>query len=109
AHPFAPFVTETIWQTLPGTPDQVLAAAAWPEVPKADSKRAKAFEVVKTVVTETRAIMKAMGVTKTTLIYNEAPVIEANAALIKRLAKLESVAFGEQTDGVALTQVKETA
>ena len=102
-HPFAPFVTETIWQTLQWTPEQVLAATSWPVIPKADAKRAKAFETVKTIVSEARAVMQAVGVTKTTLTYQDAPVIEANANLIKRLARLESVAYGTQ-EGVRLTQ-----
>ncbi|HSX33029.1 MAG TPA: valine--tRNA ligase [Candidatus Saccharimonadales bacterium] len=106
-HPFAPFVTETIWQTLAWVPDSMLAAAAWPQVPKADSKRAKAFETVKAVVTEARAIMKAVGVSKTSLVYREAPLIETNATLIARLAHLEHVAFGEQQDGVKLTSVSQ--
>ena len=109
AHPFAPFVTETIWQTLAWAPDQVLAAAKWPEVPVADSKRAKAFEDVKTVVSEVRAILKALGVTTSTLAYHDAPVIEQNAELIKRLARLESVAYGAQEGGVKLTQTKYAA
>ncbi|HEY5805838.1 MAG TPA: class I tRNA ligase family protein, partial [Candidatus Saccharimonadales bacterium] len=105
-HPFAPFVTETIWQTLAWAPDQVLAASDWPEIPAADRKRAKAFEEVKTIITETRAIMKAVGAQTTTLIYDKAPAIEANAELIKRLARLESVSYGQHTGGVKLTQTK---
>lgn len=106
AHPFAPFVTETIWQTLAWAPDEVLAAASWPEVQAADKKRAKAFEEVKTIVAEVRAIMKAVGVSTTSLIYDKAPVVEANAALIQRLARLESVAYGTHNSGVKLTQTK---
>lgn len=103
AHSFAPFVTETIWQTLGWTPEQLLAAAQWPTVPAADHQRAKAFEEVKTIVAEARAIMKAVGVNTTTLVYDKAVVVEANAELIKRLARLESVSYGTQ-DGVRLTQ-----
>ncbi len=102
-HPFAPFVTETIWQTLQGADNEVLAAALWPEVPKADSKRAKSFEEVKTIVAEARAIMKAVGVSKSTLVYADAPVVEANADLIQRLARLGDVSYGSQ-EGVRLTQ-----
>jgi valyl-tRNA synthetase len=31
AHPFAPFVTETIWQTLAWEKDNFLATQLWPE------------------------------------------------------------------------------
>lgn len=106
AHPFAPFVTETIWQVLEWQPKQILAVAEWPEIPAADTKRAKAFEEVKTVVADARAVMKAVGVSKTTLVYSNAPVVEANAELIKRLARLESVAYGAHNSGIKLTQTK---
>src|SRR5690606_22598110 len=104
AHPFAPFVTETIWQTLAWESDQVLAASTWPEVPKAEAKRARSFEEVKTIVAEARAIMKAVGVTKSVLTYSDAPVVEANAELIKRLARLENVSYGALEGGVRLSQ-----
>ncbi len=106
AHPFAPFVTETIWQTLAWAPEQVLAAAEWPEAPAADSKRAKAFEEVKAIVAETRAIIKAIGVNNTTLVYTDPSVVEANAQLIKRLARLKDVSYGTLEGGVRLTQTK---
>lgn len=106
AHPFAPFITETIWQTLPSTGDSILATESWPEIPKADTKRAKAFEEVKAIVAEARAIMKAIGVTKSTLVYTDAPVVEANAELIKRLARLENVSYGALEGGVRLSQTK---
>ncbi len=106
AHPFAPFVTETIWQSLEWRPKQLLAAAQWPVIPDADSKRAKAFEEVKAIVAETRGVMKAVGVSSTTLIFDNSAVVEANADLIKRLARLEDVSFGSHIGGVKLTQTK---
>lgn len=104
AHPFAPFVTETIWQTLEFAPDQVLAASEWPKIPAADPRRIKSFEEVKAIVAETRGIMKAVGVNTTALVYDKAPVVEANAELIKRLARLESVSYGAEEEGIKLTQ-----
>ncbi|HEU4985165.1 MAG TPA: class I tRNA ligase family protein, partial [Nitrososphaera sp.] len=106
AHPFAPFVTETIWQALEWRPKQLLAREQWPEIPSPDSSRAKAFEEVKTVVAEARAVMKAVGVGSTTLVYDKAPVVEANAELIKRLARLQNVSYGKHEGGVRLVQTK---
>lgn len=91
AHPFAPFLTETIWQTLSWAPDTLLVSSAWPKIPSADAKRARAFETVKAVVAETRLIMKAVGVNKARLYYREAPLIKTNATLIARLSRLEGV------------------
>ncbi|HSX36085.1 MAG TPA: valine--tRNA ligase [Patescibacteria group bacterium] len=106
AHPFAPFVTETIWQTLAWAPNSLVATASWPEVAVSDAKRAKAFEEVKSVVAEARAIQKAIGVTGSTLTYHDAPLIETNAALIARLARLHTVAYGEDRGGVKLTDTQ---
>ncbi|MGH7158290.1 MAG: valine--tRNA ligase [Candidatus Saccharimonadales bacterium] len=109
-HPFAPFVTETIWQTLQlAGKDSILATTAWLEIPAADAKRAKQFEEVKAIVTEARAMQKAAGVAKASLTFADAPLIETNAALIKRLAKLGTVAFGTAKDGVKLTASKHAA
>ncbi|HSX16729.1 MAG TPA: valine--tRNA ligase [Patescibacteria group bacterium] len=106
AHPFAPFLTETIWQTLAWAPDTLLVTSSWPQVAAADKKHASNFEEVKTVVTEARAIMKAVGATKTTMLYTKAPVIKASEALIARLARLESLQESPVPAGVKLTQTK---
>ncbi len=103
AHPFAPFVTETINQTLElKGKNSVLPTESWPIIPSADKKKAKAFEELKAIVTEVRAMQKTAGVAKAKLTYTDAPLIETNHELLQRLAGLESVAFGEQT-GIKLT------
>jgi valyl-tRNA synthetase len=104
AHPFAPFVTETIWQTLELKGSSTLAAADWPEIPAADNKRAKTFESIKELVTEARVVMKAVGITKTSLLYEkEVPTVMANKDLIMRLARLESIEADHNGQGVKLT------
>lgn len=105
AHPFAPFVTETIWQTLDAKDEPVLAAALWPEIPTADKKRARAFEDIKRIVTESRAIMKAVRVPTTILYFTNAPVIKQNRELIGRLAHLTDIAEDDAIPGVQLTSV----
>lgn len=107
AHPFAPFITETIWQTLkPAGKDSILATTQWPTVPEADKKRAKAFEEVKNIVTEARAIVKATNVRSATLLYQPTPLIEANAGLIKRLARVDDVLPGTDESGIKLVHTK---
>jgi valyl-tRNA synthetase len=105
-HPFAPFVTETIWQTLAWAPDTLLATSRWPEIPKADQKRAGQFDEIKTIITEARAIQKAVGASKCKLTYMNSSLIQANAELIRRLGRLESVAAGANETGVKLVQTK---
>jgi valyl-tRNA synthetase len=102
-HPFAPFVTETIWQTLEWTGDSVLAAQRWPEVPKADTKKAQAFSELQPIVTESRFITKTLGVGNATLYYTGVPFIADNAALIKRLAHLTDVSNVRDGTGLFLT------
>jgi valyl-tRNA synthetase len=104
AHPFAPFVTETIWQTLEWSPDTMLVTSEWPIIPKSGQKQYQAFEEVKMIVMETRAIVKALGVRDVALHYRATPLIDGNAELIKRLARLKEVTVGTEQGGVALTQ-----
>lgn len=107
AHPYAPFLTETIWQTLAWAPQTVLAKTKWPtNIPAADAKHARAFESVKGIISETRAIMKAVGVQQTAMYYSEAPLVKANSALIARLARLDVIEEKSTTQGVKLTQTR---
>jgi valyl-tRNA synthetase len=102
-HPFAPFVTETIWQTLDGAGDSVLAAQLWPDVPKADEKKAQAFSDIQPIVTESRFITKTLGVANATLYYTDIPFLAQNAQLIKRLAHLTEVSEVRDGTGLFLT------
>jgi valyl-tRNA synthetase len=88
AHPFAPFLTETIWQTLAWEKDSILAVAHWPEVTTADDKQSKAFAAVQTLVTETRSInsnLKKPVRTAHTLADNP---LAAHVDLVDQLAKV---------------------
>jgi valyl-tRNA synthetase len=106
AHPFAPFLTETIWQTLAWAPDTLLATSQWPTVPAADKQQVRRFNEVKDIVTETRAIIQAVGVPTPVMLYTKAPVVAANEALIGRLARLERVEASPAPAGVKLTGTK---
>lgn len=106
AHPFAPFLTETIWQTLAWEGDTLLAARQSTDIMSSDKKPASEFAEIQKVVTEARAIVNALKVSGVTLYYHDAPFIEANAAIIKRLTRLQNVAEVEAGDGIYLTGVK---
>lgn len=105
-HPFAPFVTETIWQTLAWEPDSLLINRAWPDAIKADQGRADEFEEVKNIVTEARFIIKSLGTSGVTLYHNQDDLIGKNAELIKRLAKLQAVTGVESGTGMYLTSTR---
>lgn len=100
SHPFVPFVSETIWQTLPWTGESLLISQEWPKIPKFDEKRAVEFEEVKKIVVETRVIVAALQLKKTKLFYTDAPFLSEHSELISRLAGIDGVA--EVADGTGL-------
>lgn len=106
AHPFAPFVTETIWQVLPWTGESILAVQPWPKVPKYNATAAKDFEEIKTIVVEVRALVKSLGLRKPHLYYTDVPFLAANADLITRMSGLAGVQ--EVSDGNGLHLVGTT-
>lgn len=113
AHPFAPFVTETIWQTLAWEKDAVLATSRWPEIPVANQKAGDRFEEVKSIVTEVRFIVKALGARDVRLCFSSFSgdsFLESNAELIRQLSNIKEVAAvtgGE--GGVRLTRTEHDA
>ena len=104
-HPFMPFVTETIWQTLDITGSDVLISQPWPtpEVYKVDASKAAEFESIMTIVSEARFITSRLGVRKCTLYYTDAPFLGENGDLIAKLAKLAHVKQVESGQGMHLT------
>lgn len=93
AHPFAPFVTEAIWQNLPWH-KQNLIIAAWPEPLKTDGKKAAQFSDIMALVSEIRAIQSDISV-KAALVTAEAQLLE-QSDLIKQLARVSDVTENEQ-------------
>lgn len=102
AHPFAPFVTETIWQTLPWH-DTLLIKEPWPTMLEHSEISAAAFGQVQQIVTEARFVSTSLpGNDRYQLVYYTDTLIEENADLIKRLAKLESIEETDQPKGLRL-------
>ncbi|HEU4966277.1 MAG TPA: valine--tRNA ligase [Candidatus Saccharimonadales bacterium] len=102
-HPFAPFVTETIWQTLSWTGEGILATETWPKILKTDAKKAATFADIQAIVSETRFIVKALGVSDVTLYYTDVPFLTEHAMLIKRLARVSNVTEVRDGTGLFLT------
>jgi len=104
-HPFAPFVTETIWQTLTWTGDSMLIRELWPKHSvKPDADNYDDFETIKSIVVECRLITTTLRVKGATLYYREADFLAEHAELITRLAKLNGVVKVEDGKGIHLTQ-----
>lgn len=89
-HPFAPFVTETIWQTL-GWEETLLVTGSWPKVKAGDAKESEAFEQIRTIVSEIRYITKALQVRDVVLGYAKEPFLDKNGDLIKQLSRITGV------------------
>lgn len=105
-HPYAPFVTETIWQTLAWEPDSILATRSWPQIHGGKDKPADAFEDIITIVSEARFITKTLNAAKPTLYYTDEPFLAEHGKLIARLARLHEVSEVQKGDGLYLTETK---
>jgi len=106
AHPFAPFVTETIWQTLAWEADSLLAARTSVKIIPSDQKQADAFTEIQNIVSEVRFISKALKVAGLTLYYTDVPFLGENEATIKLLAHLKAVSEVRDGTGLFLTSTR---
>jgi valyl-tRNA synthetase len=104
AHPFAPFVTETIWQTISWEKDTLLATSKWPVTAAGDAELSESFEDIKTIVTDVRFVLKAIGTHNVRLCYSNEPFMKTNATLVQQLSKVKEVIEVPGGNGVRLTQ-----
>ena len=93
-HPFAPFVTEAIWQNLSWT-DGFIITEKWPNELKFDEISAEQFENIRNIVSEVRATLQALPGTnnakKYGLMYGQDSLVEDNANLIRTLTKVPTI------------------
>ena len=97
-HPIMPFVTEALWQRLPGAaPGAFLATAGWPRLADAPTVDGEAFEVVRQAIDAIRTLRAEYGVQPGTAIRAfvgsgpERATLLADAGLVQRLARCELV------------------
>ena len=100
-HPFAPFVTEEIWHSLPGTEGSIMKAS-WPGKiqPGNDPAAEKQMQTVMAVITGIRNVRGEMNISPSTAltvaVHPEDPqigtVVENNSELIVSLARLKGIA-----------------
>jgi valyl-tRNA synthetase len=100
-HPVVPFITEELWQKLPGRrPDELLAGAAWPE-PKPALESADAalqFERVKQAIERIRSIRAE---------YRIAPKERIRATIVARGTDRRETFEGERETITRLAQLSE--
>lgn len=102
AHPFAPFVSETIWQASQRK-QGLLMTQSWPEqAPAFDDIAAGEFVQLQSVITEIRYITKELGSKNHLLLYQNDSLVRDNQDLIKQLARLKGIARTDQPHGLRL-------
>ena len=102
AHPFAPFLTETIWQTLELKADSLISNQALVRLPAADRKQAQDFATVKELISLIRSTLKALGAKNINLYYHDEPIVEKHAQVIQKLGGLQSVQVSNSDKGTTL-------
>lgn len=101
AHPFAPFVTETIWTTLERH-KTLLISQKWPDATEFNEIAASEFEQLRALVVEARFVANELPGGKQTLLYGSDSLIADNEDLVARLAKLKAVKHTDQPTGLRL-------
>jgi len=98
-HPFAPFVTEAIWQNLSWTEGMIIDAK-WPSLLEYDEISAENFERIRMIVSEIRATNVALAKVsknqKFGLLYGDDILVDDNSLLVKFLSRVPSI---NPTDG----------
>jgi valyl-tRNA synthetase len=106
AHPFAPFVTETIWDTLKWE-KSLLISSAWPKPKTGNSAQAKEFGEVQSIVKEVRNIASILSLNDSTLYHSGSKFLERNSELIVKLTNLKGINQVESGRGLHLTSTSE--
>ena len=102
SHPFAPFVTETIWQSL-NWHDNLLAGDSWPTQKECSELAAAEFGRLKKLVGEARYVMSELpGNERYSILYMDDSLVEDNVELIQKLARAKSVERVDQPRGLRL-------
>ena len=101
-HPFAPFLTETIWQALPWH-DTILASETMPDRLEYDDIAAAAFGRLKDLVSEARYVVSELPCNnRYCLLYMDDSLVADIIELVKKLARVTSVEHVDQARGLRL-------
>jgi valyl-tRNA synthetase len=110
-HPVVPFITEELWQKLPGrAPDELLAQAAWPahRPELVDAALDRRFRLVQEVIDKIRSIRAEYRIPPQVRLQamiaprgrEERSSFELESETIRRLAHLENLTFDGRPGGV---------
>ncbi|HEX9595191.1 MAG TPA: valine--tRNA ligase, partial [Candidatus Saccharimonadales bacterium] len=105
AHPFAPFVSEAIWQTLEWTEGQLITQR-WPKPGKPDKKLSQEFDRLKDIIVEIRELKAALKLRENTLYHKGDKTVEDNKQLLIKMGKVVDVKQVESGAGLHLSQAE---
>ncbi|RBP32147.1 valyl-tRNA synthetase [Oceanihabitans sediminis] len=111
-HPFMPFITEEIWQTIAErTPEEALIVATWPKAKPINETIISQFEFTQEVVSGIRTIRKEKNIAFKDAIgfsvINNENTEATFDAVIQKLGNLESVDYvSEAVEGALTFRVK---
>ncbi|OYX53313.1 hypothetical protein B7Y92_03345 [Candidatus Saccharibacteria bacterium 32-50-13] len=101
-HPFAPFVTETIWQTLDWH-HNLLMNKQWPSDNPYDEIAAAAFERVQEFVSEARYVLAELPAGKKySILYQNDGLIADNIDVLTHLTRVKEIKQVDQPVGLRL-------
>lgn len=90
-HPFAPFVTETIWQTLSWT-EGMCVTQKWPSELKFSATKAKSFEELMIIVTNVRSHFQSLpGAGSYPVAFYDDKLVYDNQLLIQHYTKAPGI------------------
>ncbi|OPZ58338.1 MAG: Valine--tRNA ligase [Deltaproteobacteria bacterium ADurb.Bin510] len=104
-HPVTPFVTEELWQLLPGKPGESIVKTAYPKADPAFSfaEEALAMEALIELISSIRSIRGEVNVPPSTRITvavkagNQRALIESGRAFLTDLARVETLDFLDES------------
>jgi valyl-tRNA synthetase len=89
AHPFAPFVTEVIWQDLNWNSNSLLTTSSWPKV-GLESVESEDFQILINLIEEIRFVKSQIGLDKKIDIETDNKNVIKNSEILNKLARLNS-------------------
>jgi len=103
-HPYAPFVTEAIWQSLkPSKEPEILASVKISPIIGFDKSKSREFETLKDLIIEIRNISNVMKLNKRKLVVKSAQINKESEELIKKLARVSEILAKSSEEEIQLT------
>ena len=103
-HPYAPFVTEAIWQSLkPSEEPEILASVKISPIVNFDKSKSREFETLKDLIIEIRNISNVMKLSERKLVVKSAQINKESEELIKKLARVSEILDKSSEEEIQLT------